>query len=78
MISSISGTEELKEFYMSSGSALDKDDSFFFSTRSGVGYDFSTVITYYFANPLVFITYLLLPKSSLSTFLIFYLSLKLV
>ena len=62
-----SGTEELKEFLYEFWISARQGRFFYFSTRSGVGYDFSTVITYYFANPLVFI-YLLLPKSSLSTF----------
>lgn len=66
-------TERVASFYFELWDHIHQADGefFFFSTRSGVGYDFSSVITLYLSNPLGMI-YLLLPRESLfifSTFL---------
>jgi len=62
-----SGTERIASFYYELWDNSRNGSIFFFSLKSGVGYDFASVITYYLLNPLGFI-YLLLPKNSLLIF----------
>lgn len=63
-ILSASGNEKLIAFYYELWDSFHEGNLFFFSTRVGGGYDFSTVITYYLSDPLnLFI--LLLPKTAM-------------